>query len=239
MLNQYLLQTAQLLQNPQAPVSLYSAADLTGYINTARGQIAGETRCIRSQGELQTIVGQREYYFTQLVFGDPGIAGALHIRSVFYFVAQGMSWVPPVAWPWFELYSLNQPLPQNAVPQRWAQYAPGFNGSFWLDPPPDALYTLFVDSVCLPLPLVTDTDFEAIPPLWTDSVPYFAAYIALLAAQTGQRQADADRMFARYEEFAQRARRAASSDVATPIFEQTPDPAAATRYGLQQKQGGG
>ena len=48
---------------------------------------------------------------------------------------------------------------------------------------------------------------EAIPYLWTDAVPFFAAYYALLSAQAGQRQGDADRMFARYQEFTNRARR--------------------------------
>ena len=43
MLTAYLNATAILLQNPVAPTSLYSTANLTTFINTARGQLAGES----------------------------------------------------------------------------------------------------------------------------------------------------------------------------------------------------
>jgi len=37
----YITQTQRLLQNPGAPISLYSTADITSYVNIARGQLAG------------------------------------------------------------------------------------------------------------------------------------------------------------------------------------------------------
>ena len=48
MLTEYIARTQKLLQHPvPATNPLYSQADITGYINTARKQLAGEGQCIR------------------------------------------------------------------------------------------------------------------------------------------------------------------------------------------------
>ena len=47
MLNAYLTSTQLLLQNPAPTAALYSPANLTSFINTARGQLAGESESIR------------------------------------------------------------------------------------------------------------------------------------------------------------------------------------------------
>ena len=90
-----------------------------------------------------------------------------------------------------------------------------------------------------PIALVDDTTPEAIPYLWTDAVPFFAAYFALLSAQAGARQAEADRMFARYQEFTNRARRFATPSVLPFIYPQSGNPVQANQLGLQPAGGGG
>jgi hypothetical protein len=47
------------------------------------------------------------------------------------------------------------------------------------------------DTVCQPIALVDNTSVEAIPWPYTDSVKYYAAYLAYM---NGQRPQDADRM---------------------------------------------
>ena len=93
------------------------------------------------------------------------------------------------------------------------------SGSIYIDPPPDLPYTLNIDCACYPIPLASDSDPEAIPYLWTDAVPFFAAYYALLSAQTNARMQDAQQYYALYKEFMTRARMASTSDVIT-LFEQ-------------------
>ena len=44
--------------------------------------------------------------------------------------------------------------------------------------------------------MATDADPEVLPYFWTDAVPFYAAYYALLSAQTGQRMADDFHVFA-------------------------------------------
>ena len=255
MLLAYQTQTQRLLQNPGAPISLYSLTDITSYVNTARGQLAGEARCVRVLGTIPTVVGQRNYNFSSIALGTPsvtGVQGVIHIRSIRYAVAQGFKTLMPRAWPWFEFYHLNNPLPPSGAPVIWSQYGQGSaglgsitgegsglmgTGSFYINPIPDMVYTLTCDCVCYPIALVADTDFEAIPYLWTDAVPFYAAYYALLSAQTSARMADGERYYQYYTQFVQRARDASTPDVLRYEYEQVPDPTALNQMGLPQ--GGG
>jgi hypothetical protein len=70
---------------------------------------------------------------------------------------------------------------------------------------------------------VDDTTVEAIPELWADAIPYFAAYLALLSAQSAQRQGDANRMFERYTEFVNRARAASTPSILPGNYKQQPN----------------
>jgi len=225
-------------------------------VNTARGQLAGEARCIRVQGTISTVVGQRNYLFSAINLGGSpaatGIQGVIHIRSIRYAVGLGFKELQPRAWPWFELYHLNNPVPPSSFPVIWSQYGQGssggggvtnvgsgtmLSGSFYIDPIPDAIYALTCDCVCYPNALATDTDIEAIPYLWTDAVPFYAAYYALLSAQTSARMQDGERYYQYYTQFVQRARSAATPDVLRYEYEQVPDPTALNQMGLPQGRG--
>ena len=250
-LTAYQTQLQNLLQLPQAPVTLYPLATLNTWINMARGQLAGEAECIRAIGTLTTVVGQMQYPFSSLNFGTSattGIQGAINVRRITYSVASGQQWIPPREWEYFDLYYVNNPVPVNGPPEVWAQYGQGAappasggsnaTGSFWISPPPDYVYTLNCDCVCYPIPLVTDGTVEAIPYLWTDTVPFFAAYYAFLSAQTGARQADADRMYNYYKEFLNRARQFSNPSVNRSQYEQAADPATINKLGVQRAAGG-
>lgn len=251
-LTAYQTQLQNLLQLPGAPTTLYPIANLNQWINTARGQLAGEGECIRAIGTLVTVVGQRAYNFSSLNFGTSattGIQGAINVRRITYSVAIGQQWIPPREWEYFDLFHVNNPVPQPGPPTVWAQYGQGSaapatgsaaSGSFWIDPPPDLVYTLNCDCTCYPIPLVDDTTVEAIPYLWTDAVPFFAAFYAFLTSQTGARQDDADRMYNRYKEFLNRARQSANPSVNRSQYEQAADPASINKLGVQRAaQGGG
>lgn len=244
MLNAYLAATQNLLQSPTSPTTLYSSANLTTFINTARGQIAGESNAIRAMATISTVVGQRAYNFSALNTGvqaTNGIEGAIHVRSVRYALGTGFGWVSRQPWEWFDRYYLSNPVPANGAPANWSQYAQGSagtgsgsgaSGSFYLDPAPDLIYTLQCDCVCYPQALAADGDVEALPYLWTDCVPYFAAYYALLSSQTSARAADADKMLERYMKFNERARMSANPDPERWLYQQSGDPAQAAKLGM-------
>jgi hypothetical protein len=235
MLDTYLAQTRRLLQNPGAPTALYSTADLTAYINQARGQTAADGECIRRQGTLSLTAGNRVAQFSALVLNDPAVSGAYKINQVSYGVGSGQRSIDVRPWAWFQSFLLSNPIPPEGAPREWAQYAQGVTGDIYVDPLPDTDYTLYCDCVCKPIDLVTNATAESIPQMWQDAVPFLAAYWALLAAQSAVRQADADRMMARYEEFRGRARRFANPAITPHAYSQQPDPTQLSKLGLQPR----
>lgn len=250
MLANYITDTQNLLQKPGATTPLYDTTSITRWINIARGQLAGEAECIRVQGTVSTVVGQRNYDFSALntgVAATNGVRGVINIRTINYTVASGYQWIPSRPWEWFNQYSLSNPVPVNGFPASWSQYAQGSagtstgsaaSGSLYLDPPPDLVYALNCDCVCYPIALVDDTTIEAIPYLWTDAVPFFAAYYALLSAQSGSRQSEAMRYYEIYEQFVERARKASNPDVVRWQSAQAVDATMASKLGLKQAAGG-
>ena len=250
MLTNYLNRTRLLLQNPSAPQALYDDADLTIWINIARGQLAGEAECIRIHATLDTIANQQSYNFASLdtgVAATVGIQGAIHVSSIRYAVGTGWRWISPKPWPWFTLYELNNPVPQPGPPQLWSQFAQGASpgtstgsfagGSFSISPVPDDVDSLTCDTVCYPIPLADDTTVEAIPYLWTDAVPFFAAYYALLSAQNNARMADAERYFNHYTQFVERARTFSNPSVNRWMYRQAQDVVQANKVQAQSKGG--
>ena len=251
MLTAYQTATQRLLQNPAAPTSLYALADITIWINTARLQLAGEAVCVRSQSPISTVVGQQQYNFSGINLGTPSVTGiesVLNISNIRYGVASGTRWIETQPWPWFSFYHLNNPVPQQGAPTTWSQYSQGAaggqtgsgaTGTFYIDPPPDDVYVLTCDCICLPQTLAVDGDVEAIPYPWTDAVPYLAAWYALLSSQTNARIADAERMYNYYETFKDRARNAANPDLLRWQYMQGADIAQGAKFGIRPGGGGG
>jgi hypothetical protein len=243
-LTQYLTRTAQLLQNPAAPQTLYNDTDLTGYINEARGLLAASAECIRSQGPLVITQGATSYAFTSITptSGVPGVGVVLHVRSLWQELGSGgFHYISPRGFPWFSLYEMNNPViqSQQGPPVSWSQYRQGTQGSILISPSPDQSYTLNTDAVYLPIDLTTDATPEAIPLLWTDAVPFMAAWFALMASQTGARSGEADKMLQRYQEISEIARRGATPDILPDIWEQTTSPVRQNQLGLPPRTRGG
>ena len=251
MLNSYYLpQTRALLQLPGAnSTSLYSDAQLTTWINMARGQIAGEGECIRIAGTISMVAGQQAYSFANINIGTPtvtGVQGVINMQSLARVVASGALWMGPRPWPWFSLYNMNNAVPVPGPPTEWAQYgqgaAPGTlpgatsanTGSFYVSPVPDQAYILNCNTICYPIPLVLDTDPEALPYFWTDAVPFLTAYFSLMSAQTNARYADAARMYkGDYGEFMDRARKQSNAGVDRWLYAQAGDPAQGPKMSIK------
>ncbi len=212
-LTSYLTQTRSLLQNPPGPSNLYTTADLTRYINLARGQLAGEHKCIRKLGTLALTLGTQAYDFADIdtgVSATTGIGGVFNVRQANVVVADGAAYVASRAWAYFMQYHLNQVVPPEGQPSTWSQYGQGETGSLYVAPIPDDAFTMNLDCVCVPIPLVDDTTVEAIPFPFTDAIQFLAAYWAFMSSQ---RQTDAQAMYQRYQEFANRARAMSNPEV--------------------------
>lgn len=247
-------QTRSLLQLPGAQsTSLYTDSDLTRWINIARGQVAGEGECLQVIGTISTVVGQRAYRFQDINVGAPattGVQAVINVGSMSYATGSGEVWMPPRPWPWFTLYELNDAAQVPGPPRTWAQFGQGAapsgaantsinGGTFSISPIPDDIYQLNCNSACYPIPLVDDTTVEALPYYWTDAVPFFAAYFALMSAQTNARMAEAAQMYkGHYNEFMDRARKQSNPDVNRWMYRQSGDPAQGPKMGISGKGGG-
>jgi hypothetical protein len=237
LLSQYLSITQSLIQTPQSPIPLLTPQLLTTYINIARGQVAGQGECIPALGSMpvyDTPV-QQAYPFSNITFAESAIiAGVINVRMLWI---QGGVRLYPREWPWFNTYVLTRPNPKRGPPKIWTQYRQGSLGTIYVNPL-DTGYTLYVDAVCYPTDLVDDTSPDGIPYLWSDAVPFYAAYYAYMAMQ---RQADADHMLQRYAELMGRARGAVTPDVQPGSYQQGPDPMMPNRLGVHPaaQRGGG
>jgi hypothetical protein len=235
MLTAYLAEFNALIQAPSSPVALIDPTTATGYINTARNQVAAEGECIREIGNLTLAAGTSVYPLSAVTSVDTTLSHAIALR---------MAWLngAPLevrSWEWFGSYYYGPG--GSGTPRRLAQQGQGSSATIYFNPVPPALpppappSTVLCDCAWLPISLVNDSTAEAIPYPWTDAVPFYAAWLGL---QSVQRQADADMVMQRYVELMRRAR---SESVPSVLPENLPGDAgaklAASKTSLTQPQG--
>ena len=239
MLTLYETLTSALLQAPSSPIPLIPTATLDSYINLSRNWVASQAECIRVYGSLTLIPGQRNYAFSAInVSSVAGVSGVYNARQVWFTIpaTTGTVWVTPREWEFLSLYGLNNPVPPSGQPQIWSQFAQGENGSIFFDPLPDLPYVCNIDMSCVPENLVDDTTPEAIPPLWTQAVPFYAAWFGF---QSMQRQSDAELMLKRFHDQMNMARQAGTPSVLPSQYEQAPNPTSLNQLGIQPQRAAG
>ena len=219
----YIPQVQALLQNPAAPTPLYSTSQITTAINLARLQIAGEGQCIHGTAtSTNSGSGGQVWPFSAFTISLPssGCAGIFNVRQLSFFSGtQTLQYVnfQPYEY-FFRYYVMVNITATSATPTYWSQQGQGVNGTVLIYPPATSGVELLADATLEPIALASDSDPEAIPYPWQDCVQYLAAWYCLLQSQSGARQADADRMFARYTEFSMRARNTSTAQVLPGMF---------------------
>ena len=194
----YLQQLQRFLEYDERQ-AIFNPADLTVFINEARGQIALSSQCIRQPAQLIAVEGQNNYNFSDATFVAspvilPGLLSVLNIRQArLVLPTGGQRRLSMRSWEWFETFHLSRTIPEmdnppipGGSPRVAARLQPGLIGTLWIAPTPDAFapYTLNLDAVGYPAPLVYsngDSDPEALPVPWTDAVPMLAAHFACIA----------------------------------------------------------
>ena len=185
-------------------------AGTTKYDNTTTVTFTGGSPVVAATATpvincLNTVANQEIYTFAsanQFAQLSSGVDKILFVTSV------AVSWgsLRPTLdqWVWNDLQAYMRAYPiVSGQPVMWAQYAQGEIGSVYLQPVPTTALPMDWDCVCTPIDLVDDTTAEAIPYPWTDSVPYFAAYLAFM---NSRRPEEAKNMYAIYDEMMKEAR---------------------------------
>ena len=173
-LSQYITQCRRLLHDANG--NFYTDAELTDYINDARNRLVRDTGCLRTIQSSATVTNQETYAFSSLPEGNQTM-DILNINLYW-----GNSRVPLLYRPWTDF---------NAQLRYWQNYtgrpiAFSMYGTrtFYLGPVPDQVYTIELDTVIEPLPLVASSDPDTIPDIWTSPVAYYASHTAKFKEQS-------------------------------------------------------
>lgn len=206
-LTAYQQTTQNYLHDPNG--TIYSLTQLNSYINQGRRYVATVTGCVRSLQIVNTVASQETYPLPNVNANGVGqVIGVMGISCPW-----GGAMKPTLdRYAWSRLQALCRSF-SNAVtgfPSAWAQYGDAVAGSVYLWPIPSQVFAVEWDCVCNVLPLASDTDPEAIPFPFTDAIPMYAAWQALIGAQ---RYADAKDMMAMYQQQIRDARAGV-----TPVF---------------------
>jgi hypothetical protein len=143
------------------------------------------------------------------------------VDSILFVESVAVSWgsLKPVLdqWNWNDLQAYIRSYPiVSGQPCMWAQLAQGVIGSVYLRPVPTSALPMDWNCVCLPIDLVDDTTAEAIPYPWTDSVPYFAAYLAFM---NSRRPEEAKNMYSIYNDMMIEARSVAEPSMIPSYYD--------------------
>lgn len=166
----------------------------------------GATATATLNTSLVTVLNQEVYLFSLVnpaVQTVPGVDSILGAMNVTVFWGSNRVALNRCTWGEFQAYYRYWNQPSAGQPWVYAQYGQGISGSIYLYQIPSGAYTMEWDCYCLPVKLVDDTTPEAIPSMWTFSVPYYAAYLYYL---NSQRKEDADAMMKEYMRLMSQAR---------------------------------
>lgn len=200
-LTYYRQQTRRLLNDFN--VAKFVREDLDVYINEGRSQIAAEGECIRVPATLATVNATQNYAFSSISIATSGVSSTITVRNITGLNAGGnQALLINRNWDWFSAFYLGGGTsPASANPKWWSQQGRGSSGTLWFYPIPNGVQSLTLDIAGLPISLALDSDAEAIPYPWTDAIPFYAAYKALLSIE---QEDPAAQMFAQFEIFMRR-----------------------------------
>jgi hypothetical protein len=123
--------------------------------------------------------GQEQYSFSDInLANSPGVDSVYFVRSASVIYANYRYSLPCYAFSVYQAMIRQYPFQYQYVPTFFSQFGQGAGGSLFFYPIPSQTYQLELDCSCLPIDLIDDQSVEALPPPWTDAVPYFAAGMA-------------------------------------------------------------
>lgn len=131
-----------------------------------------------------TRFNQEIYEFTDFPMDTfPGVGTPFHIFSI-AMIYNGYRYTL-IQYPFtvYQGFVRNYPQQYQYVPTIYSQYGQGAAGSVYMYPLPSMTYQFEADCLCLPLALVDDGSYEALPEPWQDAVPYFAAHLCYMELQ--------------------------------------------------------
>ena len=174
-LNEYITETRRLLHDTNG--NFWTTAELTDYINDARGHTVQDSGCRRIIQNYTLTIGDETIAFVDLPEGNNTI-DVLNINLYW-----GNSRWPLYYMAWTDF---------NAQLRFWQNYNGrpiGFSiygaKTIYIGPKPDQAYVVELDTVVLPTPLVSGNESDTqIPSPYFEAVAYYAAHKAKYQEQS-------------------------------------------------------
>lgn len=202
-LTDYQFQVQDLLHDQLA--QMWPVRSIVSYINEARRKVCQDTKALRQvlrNSTFPTLVfNQGTEFITPQSFLPPAV-GPILVATLGISITVNQQRLKLIQKPytWLDA-NLRSWVNYQQWPQYWAQVSPT---QIVIAPVPNIAYACDWDIAVNPAPLAADTDIEQIPPPFTDSVQYYAAYKAKLKQQS---QGEADMFMKMYQmDLIQRAR---------------------------------
>jgi hypothetical protein len=90
-----------------------------------------------------------------------------------------LDWLP---WDEFQAYCRAYAVLNSSYPAVWSVYNDGEMGEVWMFPIPTQAGDIELDAFCLPTPIYSDSDFDAIPRGFRKGIKFAGAKLAFLAS---------------------------------------------------------
>lgn len=220
-LSDYLKQIRRLIGEQN--FSKVNEFDIIAWLNEGRTQVAAESGCIRFvPQDLNTVVGQEIYPFSSInLVPFPGVSAVMAVGTIAMIWGNFQYTVTRYSFSKYQARIRTYTTGYQYIPAACAQLGQGVDGTMYLYPIANDIYQMLWDCTGLPINLASDSDVEAIPPIWTTAVQFYAAWQignSLVAQANNAEDALtvaklADRAFSQYTTFMKRAR-----TFAQPIF---------------------
>lgn len=151
------------------------------------GAMSGALGSSNDQTSLFNCVpGQEMYPFSgvnplvkQLYGGVKGIVAVNDVAVSWGGIRPSLAFIP---WSELQAYARSYNVGVSSYPFYWSVMNDGEAGQVWLFPFPSAIAEMEWDCNCVPMPLYSDADVEALPSPWKDGVKYWAARLAYLSS---------------------------------------------------------
>lgn len=186
-LSQYVTQVQRLLHDPTG--TLYPVSDVKAYINETRSRLSLQSECVRVLYGQQfsttnnTVVNQEVYPYPTAIAVSSGIKDVIQVKSVTvnWGGANGSNQYMLEQWSFtkYQAYLGFYGPNLQGNPAVWCNY----QNAVRMRPIPSQISPMQWDTICSVIDLASDSDPEAIPYPYTDSVKYYAAYLSYMNSQ--------------------------------------------------------
>ncbi len=173
----YIAEVRRLLHD--ATGVFWSDTELTDYINSARDRIVRDTGCLRYLASSTATYNQETLDLTTITLPSYG-ASILDVLNLNLYWGNTRIPLRYLAWTDF-----------NAQLRFWQNYTGrpiGFSlyglNTIYFGPVPDQNYQIELDTIVLPIALLSDSQTEPIPSPYTSPVKFYAAYLAKYKEQS-------------------------------------------------------